>query len=127
MFKEVEIKFVKILCLSFIILLAGCSPSPDDAANEFLGYVKNGQHLEMQESLSTQSYQMMSMFYGSISDEALKPYYRSNQVADFKVIKMAETDKPSRFQVQVKTSSGQLFTDTIDLVKQDSEWKVSRF
>jgi len=124
---EVNIKFVKTLCLLFTILLAGCSASSGEVAFDFMGYIKNGQHLEMQDSLSTQSHQMMAMFYGSINDKALKPYYRSGQVTEFQLNKLAETDESSRFKVQVHTSSGQLFTDTLDLVKEGGEWKVSKF
>ena len=95
--------------------------------NDFTNHIKMGRHLQMQEALSAQSYNMMNMFYGSITDKALKPYYRSKNVADITFIKLSETDTSSRFKVRVTTKSGKVYSDTIDLVLQNGDWKVSDF
>jgi len=120
-------KLVKVTYLFLVMVLVGCSSTSEEVATEFMGYIKNGQHLEMQESLSADSYQMMSMFYGSISNKVLKPYYRTGSIVAFNISKMAETSKFSRFKIMVTTKEGQRFTDTLDLVDQDGEWKVSKF
>ena len=68
-----------IIGLAFGILLTGCgrSDSPEDAAEDFLSLLKNGQHLEAQDRLSSDFRQMAVGFAGGVRDENLKPYYRS--------------------------------------------------
>lgn len=70
---------------------------------------------------------MMVMFYGKITDAALKPYYRRGQINAFTVAMIEKTDKSARYKVNIMNQSGDMFTDTVDLVKQDGEWKVSSF
>ena len=118
-----------VLSISILLLLAltACSQSSEQVANKLMFNIKNSNHLEIQDSLSSDTYKMMAMFYGNVSNKSLKPYYRSNQLDSYTIHKIAETDKSSRFQVQLKTISGLLKKDTIDLIKEDGDWKVSNF
>ena len=69
----------------------------------------------------------MVTFYGSISDETLKPYYRAGQMSSYQLEMLDETDESCRYKIIIKTKSGKMHEDTIDLVKEDDEWKVSNF
>lgn len=116
-----------LVLLVAILVLTACAPSPDDTVKQFLGHLQAGQHLRVQESLSKETYQMMVMFYGKITDGALKPYYRRGQINAFSVALIDKTDNSARYKVNIMNQTGDMFTDTIDLVKQDGGWKVSNF
>lgn len=115
------------ILILFSLALTACSKPSEQVANDFMNNIKNSKHLEIQESLSSDTFKMMTMFYGNISNESLKPYYRSNQLVSYTLHKIGETEKSSRFRVKLKTVSGQVKTDTIDLIKEDGVWKVSNF
>ena len=119
-------KYLMII-LVVVTVLSGCTESPTDTAGEFMGFIKSGDHLRMQEFLASDTHQMMLLMYGSINDSALKPYYQSGKVSKYALTKIAETDKSVRFKVIVTSPDNVTHTDTMDLIKQNGEWKVSNF
>lgn len=102
------------------------SQTPENRVNEFLEYMQNGQHLKIQESLSKELYEMVIMF-GAISDKTLEKHYQTNQMYNYSVSEIEKTNKSARYKVTITKKNGHKVTETIDLVLQDSEWKISSF
>jgi hypothetical protein len=115
------------LILPMMLFLASCGMSSEETTRKFMGHIYKGEHLHMQDMLASDTKQMMTMFYGSINNSGLKPYYRTGQMMSYTIQKMDETDLSARYGIKIVGKTGKVNGDFIDLTKEDGDWKITSF
>jgi len=131
-YRRFHMKFTRNYFLRFLAILfisasfSGCGKKPKQTADHFMSLLVAGKHLEVQEMLGKDMKSMAGML-GGVSNESLKPYFRAGTFKSYALTEQEKTDKSVRYRVDAITSDGNRYSDFIDLIREDGDWKISRF
>lgn len=122
-------RFLQIAAIFLIISVSsGCGShnDPDMHAKRFMGYLKEGKHLAVQDYLSDNMMQLATLM-GGVTDDSLNPYYRTGKIVDYTLTLTEQTSSSARYRVVVSCADGKMYTDRLDLTRQAGKWRVSQF
>jgi len=98
----------------------------DKTVDHFMSLLIAGKHLEAQDMLGKDMRGLAGLL-GGVSNDTLNPYYRSGAFTSYTLTLLEKTDNSVRYKVIAVTSDGVAHEDFVDLVRDEGEWKISRF